>query len=419
MKVSGQMRLLLLLLTATLTVGALPLPGGEIVFTKDVKPILQTRCYACHGPDLQMGSLRLDQKERAMVAGVGAPAIVPGNSAESLVYRRISGGKMGPQMPLTGPLSAEEIATIKDWIDQGAKWPDEAMARPDWNANRRVDPLLLKIRQGEFSPVRAAIEADGNLVNARSANGTTLLMQAALYGSAQDVRWLLEKGANPNLASASGVTALMWAIEDAEKVRALIAKGADVNARSGDGQTAMLMASDQASDAEVIKALLEHGASATPDQGTDPLVMAARNADTKAMKLLVEQRGGIFPAEALTGAATVDCLACVQMILKGGYSKEILSAALRNAATTSSLEIINTLLAAGADINWQDSTFGATALIRAAYSDYADTERVKLLLDRGADINIRDSKGDTALRIAKRKGATKVVAMLVSAGAKE
>jgi ankyrin repeat protein len=80
---------------------------------------------------------------------------------------------------------------------------------------------------------------------------------------------------------------------------------------------------------------------------------------------------------------------------------------------------MNALLAAGADVNLRDSTFGSTALIRAAYSDYAETERVKLLLDHGADVNIRDSKGDTALRIAKSKGATKVVALLVSAGAKE
>jgi ankyrin repeat protein len=282
-----------------------------------------------------------------------------------------------------------------------------------------VEPLFVKIREGSFSQVRIAVEADHSLVASRSPNGSTLLMQAALYGSVDDVRWLLKKGANPNLANAGGVTALMWAIEDAEKVRALIASGAQANARSGDGQTAMMMASEQASDPEVVKALLEHGAKATTDQGTDPLVLAARNADLKAMKLLAEQRGGKFPPAALTGAASVDCLACVQMILEGGCSKEIVSAALRNAAATSSLELINVLLAAGADVNLKDSTFGATALMRAAHSDYAETERVKLLLDHGADINIRDNKGDTALRIAKRKGATKVVAMLVNAGGKE
>jgi len=412
------MRLLLLLLAVTLAKDAVPLYGSEIVFTRDVKPILRTRCYGCHGPEQQMGSLRLDQKERAMIAGRGEPAIVPGNSAQSLMYRRISGARLGPQMPLTGPLSDEEIATIKAWIDQGANWPDEPKPKPGWIANPRIEPLFLKVREGKFSQVRAAVEADRGLLGARRADGTTLLMQATLYGSAEDVRWLLEKGASPNLANAAGVTALMWATDDVEKVRALIARGANVSARSGDGQTALLIALDQASDVEVVRALVEHGASTTSDQGTDPLVLAARNADPRTMKLLAQQRGGDFPAAALTGAAAVDCLACVRMILQGSYSHDSASTALRNAAATSSLELMNALLAAGADVNSKDA-FGVTALMRAAYSDYSETERVKLLLDRGADLNIRDSKGDTALRIARRKGATKVVAMLAGAGAKE
>jgi ankyrin repeat protein len=404
------------LLVATLTIA--PVLGSEIVFARDVKPILRRRCYECHGPQQQMGTLRLDQKERAMVAGQGEPAIVPGNSTQSMLYRRISGARLGPQMPLTGPLTGVEIATIKAWIDQGAKWPDEPKPPHTWRADARLPPLFAHIRAGNFSQVQAAVRTNRSLLNARSADGTTLLMQATLYGNIDDVRWLLEQGANPNLSNAGGVTAMMWAAGEVEKVRALIAGGANVNARSNDGQTALLIAFDESSDSEVVKTLLEHGAKATPDQGTDPLVMAARNADPKAMKLLAEQRGNKFPAGALTGAAASDCLPCVQMILAGSYNKNSTSSALRNAATTSSLDLMSALLAAGADVNSKDA-FGATALMRAAYSDYAETDRVKLLLDRGADVNVRDSKGETALHIAKRKGATKVVSMLVRAGAKE
>ena len=412
------MRRLLLLLTATFIVFGGALTGAEIVFTKDVKPILQAKCYGCHGPLQQMGSLRLDRKESAMVAGRGEPVIVPGSSSQSQVYRRISGSQLGPQMPLTGPLSAAEIALIKDWIDQGAQWPDEPRPRTDWKTDPRLTPLFSNAREGQFAQIRAAVEADPSLLRSRRSDGTTLLMQATLYGSAADIQWLLSKGANANMANTSGATALMWATEDAAKVRALVLGGADVKAHSADGHTALLIACEEVSDPEIVKLLLEHGAQATADQGIDPLVLAARNADLKSMELLAERRGGKYPPGALTGAAAADCLACVRKVLEGDYSKDAASAALVNAATTSSIEMLNVLLAAGADVNATD-WLGATPLMHAAYSDYAETERVRLLLDRGAAMDAHNKKGESALHIARTKGATKVVAMLVSAGAKE
>ncbi len=404
--------------TVTLITFASTALGSEISFDKDVKPILRQRCYGCHGPEQQMGSLRLDRRERAMVAGRGEPAIVPGFSNQSLMYRRISGSSMGPQMPLTGPLSSGEIATIKAWIDQGAKWPDEPTSQPAWKPDARLDPLFEQVRQGNFARVQSAVNAAPALVKARNTQGTTLLMQAAVYGRAADVRWLLARGSDPNVADAAGGTPLMLALEDAAKVRALLEAGANVNARSADGQTAMLMALEEACSPDVVKLLLEHGAKATPDDGTDPLVMAARNSDPETMKLLAAARGGKYPAGALTGAAFMDCMACVELVLEQGVSKTTASNALEVAATTSRIAMLEKLLAAGADPNISDAN-GTSALMRAAYSDYAEVDRVKLLLDHGADVNARDANSDTALRIAKRKGATKVVALLIAAGGKE
>jgi hypothetical protein len=48
--------------------------------------------------------------------------ILPGNSELSRLYLRLTGKAPGPQMPPTGPLSPEQIATFKAWIDQGAEW---------------------------------------------------------------------------------------------------------------------------------------------------------------------------------------------------------------------------------------------------------------------------------------------------------
>src|SRR5262249_34384461 len=159
----------------------------------------------------QNGSLRLDERDRAMISGRGEPAIVPFYPRQSLLYKRVSGTDYGPQMPLTGPLSAQEIATIKAWIEQGAKWPAEPSTKPIWPANPRMDALLEEIHAGRFAAVRKAISADRTLANARNASGRTLLFQAAIFSTIADLRWLLANGADPNLADANGATPLMMA----------------------------------------------------------------------------------------------------------------------------------------------------------------------------------------------------------------
>jgi mono/diheme cytochrome c family protein len=95
----------------------------KVDFERDVQPILQQRCIGCHGPTQQMGGFRLDGR-RAALAGAVRPVIIPGSSESSRLYRRIIGPEFGTQMPPTGPLSQQEIDTLKTWIDQGAEWPD-------------------------------------------------------------------------------------------------------------------------------------------------------------------------------------------------------------------------------------------------------------------------------------------------------
>jgi hypothetical protein len=90
-------------------------------FVKDVQPILEKSCYGCHGPKAQLGGLRLDSKELA------AKAIHAGKAADSTLFLRITGAGEQARMPMGGkPLSAEQVATIKLWIDGGAEWPESA-----------------------------------------------------------------------------------------------------------------------------------------------------------------------------------------------------------------------------------------------------------------------------------------------------
>src|SRR5262245_4324685 len=96
---------------------------AQISFENDVQPILEKNCLSCHGETLQSGRLDLRTRESALKGGARGSDIVPGDADSSRLYRRISGVE-SPSMPAQAePLSAEQIAAIKTWIDRGAAWP--------------------------------------------------------------------------------------------------------------------------------------------------------------------------------------------------------------------------------------------------------------------------------------------------------
>ena len=96
-------------------------------FVQDIQPIFNTSCVRCHGSSVQMGQLRLDSRNLALRGGISGKAIIPGKSGESLLVQRIQGLGDKVRMPLEGdPLSVEQTALIRAWIDQGAVWPEQA-----------------------------------------------------------------------------------------------------------------------------------------------------------------------------------------------------------------------------------------------------------------------------------------------------
>jgi len=111
-----------------------PAVAAGVDFTRDVHPILAQHCFACHGGDKRSGGLSLRDYGEALKGGRSGPVILPGRSADSLIVKRVSATVS--RMPPVGPrLNAEEIATIRDWIDGGARetaqGPD---ARTPWIA---------------------------------------------------------------------------------------------------------------------------------------------------------------------------------------------------------------------------------------------------------------------------------------------
>ncbi|HEY1191074.1 MAG TPA: DUF1549 domain-containing protein, partial [Gemmata sp.] len=101
-------------------------PPKAADFERDVRPIFARHCTACHGAEKQKGGLRLDRRSDALNGGDSGKAIRPGKAAESHLFNLVTSTDADTRMPPKGAgLSAAEIATLKSWIDAGARWPDD------------------------------------------------------------------------------------------------------------------------------------------------------------------------------------------------------------------------------------------------------------------------------------------------------
>lgn len=401
-------------------------PPATADFGRDVQPILKEHCIGCHGPSQQMNGLRLDQRSSAIK--VGTRRVVPGSSANSFVYLKLVGSEYGIQMPPTGPLRPEQINMIKAWIDQGAEWPDDLAGDappppPDPGATRIMDAL----RKGDRRIVRRLLNENPKIANLKGSGGATPLMYAALYGDAESVRLLLDGGADPNIKNQAGATALMWAVDDAEKIRLLLDHGADANARSEEGRTPLIIAAHQLGSSAVVKLLLDRGAnpSARSVGGDTPLQQAAYAGDEAVLRMLTD-RGADVKASAsyaLFFAMRANCAKCIEMLIES-VDREGLNVALVALAPFGDITNVKILLDRGADVNATRSGVrrdldGRTPLLLAASSDLLPVDTVKVLIDRGADIHAKGPSGETALDLAKRNGDTAVVELLMRSGAKE
>ncbi len=139
----------------------------EVDYVRDIKPILQKRCVTCHGPLRQKGQLRLDTAAMALQDGESGPAIVPGNSDESYLFERIT-EQPDSRMPPSdegAALKPDQIASIKAWIDQGAKAPKEptpADPRKHWSYLPPLKPRPPQLADASWArnPIDAFIEAE-------------------------------------------------------------------------------------------------------------------------------------------------------------------------------------------------------------------------------------------------------------------
>lgn len=91
-------------------------------FESKVRPLLIQHCTKCHGETSQKGALRLDSAVSMLAGGESGPAVIPGDTAKSLLLKAVR--YEGYEMPPTGRLAETDIQVLTEWVQRGAKWPE-------------------------------------------------------------------------------------------------------------------------------------------------------------------------------------------------------------------------------------------------------------------------------------------------------
>ncbi len=254
-------------------------------------------------------------------------------------------------------------------------WSVAALAAGAWQAAGAASPVADAASVGDLDQVNALI-AGGQDVNISQPDGSTALLWAAYESNPEMVAALIEAGADPNAANEFGITPLLQAsrIGDAAVIRTLLDAGAEIALTSPNGETA-LMAAARTGSADAVSLLLERGS------------------DPNAMESLWEQT-------ALMWAAVEGHTHVVDILLNAGADPNM-------QARVSELEQRTT--------RTDFPSGGFTALMFAARN--ADEAVVRRLLEGGADINLTNADGATAMMIAVVNDRFDFAAMLLELGA--
>ncbi|MGE3512136.1 MAG: ankyrin repeat domain-containing protein [Vicinamibacterales bacterium] len=345
----------------------------------------------------------------------------------------------GGVTPLALACTNGSAAMVRRLLDAKA---DPNQARPGGET-----PLMLAARTGNAEVVKLLL-AHGARVDAREpSRGQTALMWAIAENHPEAVRVLLENGADPHERSAAGFLPLLFAAQQGnlEIARDLLARGADVNAAGGDGSTALLVAvdsgvlklfdPDEAAGRQhdsLIRFLIEHGADVNASQaGRTPLHSAVWTGQSALVDLLLARGADV-------NARLTKPLPNVGRTLGNPFNvSQVGATPFWLAAKFADVPLMKRLVQAGANPTLP-SQDGTTPLMMAAGLDNAEgwdrygrpwhgeltslldrfLEATTLALDLGGDVNALNRDGMTALHGAALVGSNDIVKLLVSKGAR-
>lgn len=264
----------------------------------------------------------------------------------------------------------ENLLSRKSWVNKLKHF-----AHVSRKNTYETEALFSVIRGGDQKLVHLLLEKGAD-VNARDADGITLLHCAILSRSEMIVRLLLENGVDTEARDKEGNTPLLFAISEGDKVivRLLLEKGADIDVKNNNGQTA-LMSSIWAPKDTVVQLLLEKGVdiNARANGGQTALLFAVEYDREMMVRLLLEKGADV------------------------NMRREDETTALTSAISRKGEMITRLLLKKDADVSVEERNWYTTMF-------FAKTERqetiIQLLLEKGADINARYQDGRTQLQKA-------------------
>ena len=266
------------------------------------------------------------------------------------------------------------------------------------NLNAAGDARLVEaVKNNNREAIQRLLKSRAD-VNVPEADGTTALHWAVRAGAADTVRLLLRAGAKAGAANRYGVTPLSLAATngDAATIEMLVDAGADANGALPEGETALMTASRTGNPAAVT-VLLDHGANVNAKeqwQGETALMWAAAQGHAPVVTLLARRGADVnarskvlqFPKFNFNGSTMVST-----PMPRGSMT------ALMLAARQGALDSVRALAEAGADLNLADPD-GTSALVMAIVNVHFDV--AALLIEKGADPNVDDASGMAALYAA-------------------
>lgn len=155
------------------------LHGAPIDFDRQIKPILEEKCYRCHGDEKVKGDLRLDSPTRIMAGGENGEVLIAGQPNESSLYVLTTYPKDDPDyMPKKGKgLSRSEQVLLKSWIEEGVEFGNDFVHTPKSSVKPKfsdTDPESSRkyMILGEAVVVVAKLRESGLLVDTVNHNAS-------------------------------------------------------------------------------------------------------------------------------------------------------------------------------------------------------------------------------------------------------